>query len=575
MKTRLDWIRAFGRRTKNLKNFDPRFCYDYEQKIIDSLDPNDFEDYFNYLPQIWLLRPDRLQDAPSPIMVFNATKRRLCQFLRSLFDVQNRFVLICLLQACVALRSAAAQNQIEEEELMLEASYMEEVIVRIFQFRTLDDRRNVMSLLLPSLGSFNTRLEGYEFAANILQTEEFLGMCIRYNIKSPLACMAVLNVVATLQWGYSVKGKSSHILNRFELIHPPSKYAYELCCNPRSCPAFMLILEGLSKAAMLTLVCWVSVHVYAFHELSGYTGSYGERMLLVMVATSIAYEIGKFMDMYSKNTSVFLALAQYFNVIWNSLSFVYCLLTFLWAVMLRYPSQNMRGRIVLALSAIPLSFSIFQYLSINKLLGRLVIIIIAMTDDLVSFLVVYMVANLGFGMTLWALFRENKTLDYSTFGHVLMTLYATAQDGLDYDPFPDTSRAGYSIYAGHYPAYPLPNNDPVVEPTLGTDGHGYDAVHSSPHTEHEVYYTEELMVVGIVVYISFSALIGIVLMNLLIARMASTHDRLENKSKAEWAYLTVWMVAPLYCLDPIFSVYSPVLLWFLFILCLTIISFYD
>ncbi len=50
---------------------------------------------------------------------------------------------------------------------------------------------------------------------------------------------------------------------------------------------------------------------------------------------------------------------------------------------------------------------------------------------------------------------------------------------------------------------------------------------------------EEHINTGIVVFIAFVTLMGIVLVNLLVARMTSTHDNMQRRSKAVWSFTQV------------------------------------
>ena len=63
----------------------------------------------------------------------------------------------------------------------------------------------------------------------------------------------------------------------------------------------------------------------------------------------------------------------------------------------------MVGRLCLCLSSIPLSLALLQSFSVNKAIGQLIIMIIAMTSDVMSFFIVYVVCTVGFTVTLTGL----------------------------------------------------------------------------------------------------------------------------------------------------------------------------
>ena len=163
----------------------------------------------------------------------------------------------------------------------------------------------------------------------------------------------------------------------------------------------------------------------------------------------------------------------------------------------------------MAAPVIPLSFSLLQYLSVFKRLGSLVIMIGAMVGDILNFIVIFFVSVLGFGIVLWALFRLDPTQEYSSLGQTLMTLFSAMMGGVDYTPFPLMDDVASAWGTG-------PNGTSIVP-----------------------WYTPALRDLGVTVYIIYVTLIGILLVNLLIARMAATHDRIDAYAKAEWAFLLV------------------------------------
>ena len=61
------------------------------------------------------------------------------------------------------------------------------------------------------------------------------------------------------------------------------------------------------------------------------------------------------------------------------------------------------GRLCLCLSSIPLSLVLLQAVSINKAIGQLIIMIIAMTSDVMSFFTVYIVSTIGVAVAMTGL----------------------------------------------------------------------------------------------------------------------------------------------------------------------------
>ena len=85
------------------------------------------------------------------------------------------------------------------------------------------------------------------------------------------------------------------------------------------------------------------------------------------------------------------------------------ILLFLWSILsfgsLGIDNQVFYSRVCLAVSAIPGCISLLQYMSINKSLGKIIIMIFSLLQDIVGFAVVYLVCTCGFIITLMSLFK--------------------------------------------------------------------------------------------------------------------------------------------------------------------------
>lgn len=293
---------------------------------------------------------------------------------------------------------------------------------------------------------------------------------------------------------------------------PVFKYIFELFWNPRSNPALMFFLEGVAKLATLVLVADVAILQFIPGPQYQWQLQSGEIGLYVMISSGVLYEAGQLQDVITRNSTLSprRVILKYFKNIWNQLDIAAYILILYWAFgqLANEPARANSGRIALALSAIPLSFTMFQYLSVSKPLGRLVIMIVAMLCDLLTFIWVFLVAILGFGITLNSLFHLDPTNEFRTAGYTFMYMFSALLGNTDYSPFPPPSQ---------------------------TNAPNYNA-----DVEH----------VGVVVYISFIVIVGIVLVNLLVARMASTHNRIESTSKAEWGYFWVSLLLSLSKLPP-------------------------
>jgi hypothetical protein len=327
-----------------------------------------------------------------------------------------------------------------------------------------------------------------------LEKFELLGICLSNKLKSPFGYSQILPRVMDTFWGYhAIDDCYLTDFISFDTYNCLSRNKYLLKFlmrwgNPRSCPAIMFFNEGLSKAVTLALVGYISIGEYGRHGKQPFTSTQSESGLLLMLATTICYEIGQIQDV--EEETFLKRVVGHMRDCWNILDLTAILLLLLWAVLLPIESQAMQCQIVISLSAIPLSFCMLEYLSVVKPLGRLVIMIIAMLADVINFVWVYLVGILGFGITLWGLFKNTGYNGYGNAGFSFVSLFSAMIGNIDFSVF-----------------------------------------ESSP---------EGIMNTGIVVYVAFVTLVGVVLINLLIARMAGTHDRIDNTSKAEWGYFMVF-----------------------------------
>ena len=388
-----------------------------------------------------------------------------------------------------------------------EVEKVDNLMAEVFNLPSLDELDRTFLLLLPTYFKHGLLVDGkstYDKVSrswdrnlyishklDILKENEFLGTSLEYDITTPFRSVAILNPLAELMWL-----EEEQDLTKSYMHSKTTKYLDRILSKIWSCPGALLVLEGISKLATLCLVSYVSIHTYGELNLPNYTGTAQEYGLVVMLITSIIYEIGQFIDFVVHRKSFSRGLEGYVRQVWNRLDLIAMISIAVWAVSWaiwasgkkRHPDIQVQGRIFLAISAIPLSLSLLQYFVVIPELGHLVITIFEMLKDLRSFAFVCFVATLGFGLVLCALFYQNPTGEYRGLGHSFMELFAAMIGNID-----------YSSWRG----------DSTV-----TD-------------------------VGIVIYLIFIARVGIVMMNLLIARMSNTHERILKKAKEEWCFSMV------------------------------------
>lgn len=252
---------------------------------------------------------------------------------------------------------------------------------------------------------------------------------------------------------------------------------YKLFACPRYTPAVMFFIEGIAKLYTLTLVSLVCTYTYGALDNDRYSNSTEENGLLVMLLAHICYEGGQL-------ACCGWSLKDYFNGVWNMLDVASCFLLFVWAALLPFPQYFMYGKSAVALSAIPLAVLQLQYLSLIKTLGLLVLMIQSMMVDVSTFIVVYLVSIYGFTVCFRALFYTVN--DYSSTGITFVTLFQSTLGNFNFDNF---------------------------------DG--------------------AFKMLGIVVMVLFLTLTNVLLINLLIAQMSSTYNRIIFKSREEWTFIKV------------------------------------
>lgn len=255
----------------------------------------------------------------------------------------------------------------------------------------------------------------------------------------------------------------------------------------RYCPIVMFTLEGFSKLLTFFLVSWISINQYHTPSDQIYRSEKAENALLCIMVGNILYEFGQLQSM---NFDMFKYLAD----TWNKLDVVSNTLIVLWALLLN--NSFTARRFALALSAIPLSISLLEFLTINKTFGQLIIMIEAMTFDFLVFLIVFIVATMGFAVTFFGIF--NSVPPFTNIGGTVLILFAATMGNFDFGSF--DGRDSFETF-------------------------------------------------GAIVLAIFVTLTGIILINLLIARMASTHQRIEESTAREWSFAKVCHIKKMHYIE--------------------------
>lgn len=272
-------------------------------------------------------------------------------------------------------------------------------------------------------------------------------------------------------------------LNNIFRYHPMQQYNSRLRIPTyhRFSPKVIYILEILSKALLLLLIGTVSISDYGSSygtDFSSHINSWStsEITLAIIFASVLVHEVGELSDSGW-------SIVGYFSDSWNTLDFSSSILGLIWLGS-RIASSNLSLiRVSLALQAIPEALGLLRFLSINQSLGELVIMVAAMMYELVYFIVLYLVSLIGFSICLRGLFYGES--DYSSNSSTALTVFSIAFGNYDFS-FSATNSAVN---------------------VLGV-----------------------LLVVVIIVFTS------VLLINLLIAQMTNSYQRVKDEAFREWAF---------------------------------------
>ena len=245
----------------------------------------------------------------------------------------------------------------------------------------------------------------------------------------------------------------------------------------------MFLFEFLGKSALFVVICVLATSNYAISNNSFKVQAL-QVILGIQVFGAVMYEVGQAQEDSS--------IISHFSDVWNLMDISYTICLAAWCIenfrsdLSLYHFQT--GKLFLAASVIPLSISLLQYISVNKSLGILVITITKMIkNDIAQFLMIFVICTLGFVVAYISVFNSVDSIEYHSFANGALTLISAALGNFDFTFFAQESDT--SIYA-------------------------FGAI-------------------IMIVYLIFTA---VVLLNLLIARMSSTHDTIMRDAEQEWAY---------------------------------------
>jgi ankyrin repeat protein len=248
-------------------------------------------------------------------------------------------------------------------------------------------------------------------------------------------------------------------------------------------PSGMFFLEGFSKCVLLCMI--VRKACTRADDLNVY--------MWLMLITQFLYEYGELCDNRFLSTVSSQSVRSYFSSTFNWIDLCSNALVGTSLVMEYIGNPYAPG--CMSLSVIFASIAMLNYLGSYEPVGQLIIMIFAMMSDLVKFAVIFVVCVFGFCVALYSLAKPQSRYPVGgSFGYknklsTVLTMLNMVMGSYNEN------------YEETYPDY----DDPFRSLSIGIE----------------------------IVYIVFGI---VILLNLVIARMSATHDRIDKKSFEEWQF---------------------------------------
>eukprot|EP01033_Poteriospumella_lacustris_P003232 gene3232-2379_t len=252
-------------------------------------------------------------------------------------------------------------------------------------------------------------------------------------------------------------------------------------------PQILFYIDMLMRIITFVLIASIAIAEYPTKMRLSYSAptkyvpfSGTEVFLALFLFAEIIHEIGEVLELRRE----LVIRDPYFRDDWNIVDVLNSTGGLVWFVLRCIPSQFIAARVTLSLLAIPWSIGLLRFFSVNKTLGELVIIIRAMLQDLTAFVSVYIVMIAGFGVAFRGLFAD--TTAYATMPDTFLALFSGTLSNFSFESFETGNRGVNSL--------------------------------------------------GILLTLVFVVMTAILLINLLIAKMSTSFQRVSDKSQMEWAF---------------------------------------
>jgi hypothetical protein len=316
-----------------------------------------------------------------------------------------------LLLFSIAIKEAMKAHPLEEIYLQKHFEEIDDLLVKVMESPIMDDPLKFITMMCtnPSNGKLPPKRFLHETkegkitsdAKRLMFTQGPLRLCMDYRLSALCGTLQVASI-SNIAFRDHMKDCDTLSLTDSLLTFPlpsfspspsspsssssspssPSSSSSQqniLLLDLRSKPILMFFLEGLSKATLLLLCAYISIHLYqdtnSFNPSSHFYPI--ENLLLLLWITFTMHEIGQLYD-------TLWDWKQYLAWVWNKLDVTMILLLFIWMICRQGTTSTsfLIAKCALSLSSIPGSLNLLRYLSLHKSSGVLVITIMRLGFDL-------------------------------------------------------------------------------------------------------------------------------------------------------------------------------------------------
>ena len=394
-----------------------------------------------------------------------------------------------LVNIAVALKQAAVVNSIEARELLQMADEFEGALLEAMNCSCMDDPENVTKVLRRKLEESENLSDHILKAISICEGPLFL--CVKHELTGILSTAQIATFVQSVFYS-SLKVRNDlpvrTITDLFRLRSGATTNRFKpFVMFSMEClfmPVLILIPVTLCAMARSKDACEKSLNE-SFIPVLSYICPYYDHLvnfLVLMLLSRILYELGELGSRFQKidSQTVFKAIGHYaaslyahicFDI-WNFLDFVTIFCLSCWVF------NGYDAPACLAWASITICMSILRFLSLSKQIGQLTIMIFAMCQELLPFVSIFFTAIVGFGLGFRHKFSEIE--EFKTVGSTILTLFDAALGSHDFDIF---------------------KNDTV----------------------------------GVMMMVVYIVVVMIVLLNLVVARMSATHEKIDVSALEVWS----------------------------------------